>query len=140
VSKKIDRIALAEAAIVHANPPRNEVDRTLGLPTRLYVATAACYFGFLAIMSLALMELRLAIPMAICFIFVAMFAGAVAKWVRMDPPNSASALSWAAFQHRGIYINTGHIAARDAIAQVLTVPLMILGWGVFIAVLVASIR
>ena len=40
----------------------------------------------------------------------------------------------------GMFINTGHIAARDAVAQVLTVPLMILGWGVFIALLVASIN
>jgi hypothetical protein len=140
VSRKIDRAALNEAAIVHAALPPAGVDRTMGLPTRLYVATAACYFGFLAILSLALMEPGLAIPMAICFLFVAMFAGVVAKWVRMDPPNSASALSWAAFQRDGMFINTGHIAARDAVAQVLTVPLMILGWGVFIALLVASIN
>jgi hypothetical protein len=139
VSRKIDRTALNEAAIVRADPPRTGIDRTMGLPTRLYVATAACYFGFLLVLSLALMEPRLAIPMAICVLFVAMFAGVVAKWVRMDPPNSASALSWAAFQRKGMFINTGHIAARDAIAQVMTVPLMILLWGVFIALLVASI-
>jgi hypothetical protein len=139
VSRKIDRASLNKAAIVHEAPPESRVDRTMGLPTGLYIATAACYFGFLLVMSLALMEPGLAIPMAICVLFVAMFAGVVAKWVRMDPPNSASALSWAAFQRKGMAIQTGHIAARDAVAQVLTVPLMILLWGVFIAVLRASI-
>lgn len=135
MSRQVSAAALIEAASVSNAPPRTRVDRTLGLPVGLYIATAACYFGFLFVMSLALMEPRLAIPMAICFIFVAMFAGVVAKWVRMDPPNSSHALSWGRFQLQGISAHTGPVTARDAAAQVLVLPVLILFWGIAVAVL-----
>jgi hypothetical protein len=135
VSKQITAATLIETADVSEAPPRTRVERTFGLPTGLYVATVACYFGFLLVMSLALMEPRLMIPMAICVIFVAMFAGVNAKWVRMDPPNTAKALGWGRFQLDGIVTHTGRVTARDATAQVLILPVLILLWGIAVVVL-----
>lgn len=139
MSKRIARTVLSESAIITAAPPRSAIDRTFELPTRLYVLTAACYFGFLLVMSLALMEPGLAIPMAICVLFVAMFAGTAAKWARMDPPNPAKAMGWNQFQNRGIATYTGRVAAGDATVQVLILPVLILVWGVIIAVTVGTL-
>jgi hypothetical protein len=126
---------LLKTATVSDTQPRARVDRTLGLPTGLYIATAACYFGFFFVMALALMEPQLAIPMAIFVVFMIVFGAVVAKWVRMDPPNSSHALSWGTFRFYGISTHTGPVAARDATAQVLILPALILFWGTAVAVL-----
>jgi hypothetical protein len=135
MSRQVATATLIETASVSDALPRTRVDRTLGLPTGLYIATAACYFGFLLVLSLALMEPQLAIPMAICVIFVAMFGGVVAKWVRMDPPNSSQPLGWGRFQLDGIVTHTGRVTARDAMAQVLILPVLILLWGIAVTVM-----
>ena len=42
---------------------REAIDRSFELPTALYVATVACYFGFLAVMGAAFMNPGLVLPM-----------------------------------------------------------------------------
>jgi hypothetical protein len=129
VSKLLPTAALVQAADLSAAPPRTRIERNFGLPTRLYAITAACYFAFLGILSLALMEPQLVIPMVICVIIVAAYFIVPRKWATMRPDNAPPPLSWSKFKQHGIATHTGPVAASDAVAQVLILPVLILLWG-----------
>lgn len=138
MSKKLDIAVLQQTAVVHDSPPRHTVDRTMGLPVGVYAALGACYFGFLGTLSIGLMDPGLAIPVAICFLFLVMFGGCIALWVRMSPANSSQALTWAQFKRQGIMTYTGRMSAPDAIGQIMTVPVLLFAWGVFVTALCAT--
>lgn len=109
---------------------RQHVDRSFGLPTGLYVATIAAYFAFIAIMGIGLAQRELIIPMGICVTYLVMFFGVPAMWVRMKPKTDAEPLSWVEYKMDGIDTWTGRIKAKDATAQVLILPVLILFWGI----------
>lgn len=139
MSKLLPIATLAQTANFSATPQFTRVERSFELPNRLYVITAACYFGFLAVLSLALMEPQLVIPMAICVVFVVMFFAVPRLWTTMRPEHSAQSLSWSRFKQRGIATHTGPMTARDAAVQVLILPVLILLWGCVIALIRALI-
>jgi hypothetical protein len=66
--------------------------------------------------------------------------GVPAMWVRMKPDHVSQPLSWRDFSRFGINTYTGKMSARDATGQVLILPVLILGWGVAIAVIAAIVR
>jgi hypothetical protein len=118
---------------------RQNVDRSFGLPTGLYVATIGAYFAFLAVMGIGLAQRELIIPMGICFAYVAMFFGVPAKWVRMNPANDARPQSWLDYQLHGVETWSGRIKAKDATAQVLILPILILFWGVATVIIATQV-
>jgi len=115
---------------------RQEIDRSFGLPPILHIATFGLYFGFLAIMSLGLGSRELAIPLAICFVFLAMAAAVPAKWVTMQPVNKTPKSSWIDFAQAGIETYTGRMRAKDAMVQVLILPVLIFLWGIAIVAMI----
>jgi hypothetical protein len=137
--------ALAKAAnVVPAPQPhagetgaRNEVDRSFELPTGLYVATVALYLGFVAVMAVSFMNPGLAVPMAIIAFFVLAGFGVPMMWARMHPIKAKGALSFGAFKNRGIVTATGPLSAGSAAVQVLVLPVLILVWGIAIAIIAA---
>jgi hypothetical protein len=88
-------------------------------------------------MALATMNPELVIPLAICALFLFVAFGVNAKWVRMNPVNSSKPLGWGRFSLEGIMTNTGRVSARDASAQVLVLPLLIVFWGLAVVTLKA---
>lgn len=131
---------LARVADVVAEPgkrPPTTVDRGFELPTGLYVATVAAYLGFLAVMASAFMNPGLVLPMVIFALFIVAAFGTPMLWVRMNPANSQQALTWGQFRNRGIQTATGHLDGGAAAVQVLILPVLILGWGVAVAVIAA---
>ena len=141
MAEKLNRQQVAELAIIHAEPPAprvpHEVDRNFGLPTALYVLTACGYLGFLGVMTAAVGNPGLAIPMAIFVTFIVMAFGVCAQWVRMKPDNPTGALGWDRFQHEGIMTATGRLSASQATVQVLILPVLILFWGIAGATIIA---
>ena len=115
---------------------RQEIDRSFGLPPVLHIATFGLYFGFLAVMSTGLGTRELAIPLAICFVFLGMAAAVPAKWVTMKPFNRTSKISWIDFTQEGIATYTGRMRAKDAIVQVLILPVLIFVWGIAIVAMI----
>lgn len=115
------------------------VDRSFELPTALYVVTAGAYFGFVGLMAASFGNPGLAIPLAVCAVFVAMFFGVAAMWTRMQPDNPRHPLTTEAFRNRGIQTLSGSLTAAEATIQVLILPLLIFAWGVAIAVIAASV-
>jgi len=128
---------LTQVATVSDAPVRTRVNRTFGLPTGLYATTVACYLAFLAVMSGLFMNAGLVIPMAIIVGFVIAAFGVCAIWPTMSPDNDSSALTWGQLASRGIQTLSGPLTAGEAAVQVLILPVLILVWGLAIAVIVA---
>lgn len=139
MSQQISHADLASMAQVTDAPVRTKVNRTFELPPALYAGTLIGYFGFLTIMTVCFMNPELAIPMAIFgFVILAGF-GLGYKWVAMNPENAAKTLSWGQFANRGVQTLSGRLTAFEASAQVLILPVLIIFWGLCIAVIVGTL-
>ncbi len=142
MSNHIERELVAGKAVVHEALPKgrsHEVDRSFELPPIAYGLTAACYFAFLGLMIAAVGNPGLIIPMAICAVFFVGFFGVPSIWVRMHPEDGKKAMTWGQFNQRGISTLTGRLGAGEAMAQVLVLPVLIVCWGLVIAVMVALV-
>ncbi len=138
-----DLIARGEARVVDHPadaPVRHQVekDRNFGLPTALYGTTIACYLGFLLIVGTAFANPVLAIPMAIIVLLIAAFFGVPAIWTRLRD-NVSEPETLGEFETRGIMTNTGRLTARDATTQVLILPVLLVCWGLAVAVIAAIV-
>jgi hypothetical protein len=139
-----DIIARGEARIVEppqAAPAREPqvVDRNFGLPAALYGATVACYLGFLAITGTAFANPELAIPMVIFALFIIAGFGVPTIWTRLAG-NTTAPQTLGEFAARGIMTHTGRLAPRDATIQMLILPVLLVCWGLAVAVIAAVVR
>lgn len=137
MSKHISTAELVQVAVVTDSPVQTKVERNFGLPTGLYVGTVGAYLAFLGVMSTLFLTGELAIPMVIFAFYIVMVFGLPGVWQKMKPNNDTSPLSWGQFRNRGIVTETGPLTAREASVQVLILPVLILVWGLAIAVIVA---
>jgi hypothetical protein len=126
--------APAEAVVRH----QVENDRNFGLPTALYGATVGCYLGFLLIVGSAFANPALAIPLAIIVLLIAAFFAVPAMWTRLRD-NRSEPQTLGEFETRGIMTNTGRLAPRDATIQVLILPVLLVVWGLAVAVIAAVV-
>jgi hypothetical protein len=129
------------ATLVPAVAPRpsTRAERTFGLHPALFVATIASYFAFLAVMAAAFMNANLAIPFAVFVAYLGMYFAVPGLWARVAGRPVGRFQSWAEFRSEGMDILTGHISGGGAIAQVLTLPFLILGFGSAVAVIAALV-
>jgi len=137
MSKHLTQAELQDLAIVNDAPVRTKVERNFGLPTGLYVATVALYLGFIGLMATLFHNPELAIPMVIFAGFIIIAFGLAGLWTRMKPDNDTTPMTWGQFGVRGIDTPSGRLTANEATVQVLMLPVLILGWGLAIAVIVA---
>jgi len=137
MSKHLTQAELQDLAIVSDAPVRTKVERNFGLPTGLYVATVALYLGFIGLMATLFHNPELAIPMVIFAGFIIIAFGLAGLWTRMKPDNDTTPMTWGQFGVRGIDTPSGRLTANEATVQVLMLPVLILGWGLAIAVIVA---
>lgn len=128
-------VELPEAATVRHQV---EADRNFGLPTALYGATIACYLGFLLTVGSAFANPVLAIPMAIIVLLIAAFFGVPAIWTRLRG-NPSEPATLGEFERSGIMTNTGRLSAGEASAQVLVLPVLLVCWGLAVAVIAAIV-
>ncbi len=139
-----DLIASGDARIV-AQPESPQVrhqveaDRNFGLPSALYGATVAGYLGFLLVVGSAFANPVLAIPMAIFVVFIIAGFGIPAIWTRLAG-NASQPQTLGEFEARGIQTHTGRLAAKDASIQVLILPVLLVVWGLAVAVIAAVVR
>ncbi|MDZ4308428.1 hypothetical protein [Allopontixanthobacter sp.] len=145
MSKHLTREVIADQANVVAIPAIIEVaqpvqvDRSFELPSGLYVATAACYLAFLAILATSFSSPGLIIPMAIIVTLIAGFFGVPAAWTRMAPGSAKRAMSPGQFSRGGISTLTGRLSAGEATVQMLILPVLIVLWALAIVTIAALI-
>ena len=136
-----ERIARGDARIVEQPAGvlhQVEADRNFGLPTALYGATVGCYLGFLLIVGSAFANPGLAIPMAIFVAFIVAGFGVPAVWTRLAG-NTTAPQTLGEFETRGVMTHTGRLAPKDATIQVLILPVLLVVWGLAVAVIAAIV-
>jgi hypothetical protein len=119
---------------------RGEYGRTFDLPPALYAMTVGGYLAYLAVMGIAFMAPDLVIPMAIFVLFVLAAFGTSALFARMAPPPPGWPRTMNAFMREGFECMTGHVSGTGASIQVLIMPVLILIWGICIALIAALVR
>lgn len=129
--------ALANVPDIEARP--NRAERTFGLHPALFVATIGAYVAFIGVMASTFTSPELILPFAICIVYIAMAFGTPALWGRVAGRPIGRYQTWAEFRDEGMEIETGHIGSGAAIAQVLVLPILIVGWAVAMAVIVAAL-
>ena len=127
----------ASSAMAPALP--NRAERTFGLHPALFVATIGSYFAFLAIMAAAFMNPNLVIPFAIFVAYLAMYFGVPGLWARVVGRPVGRFQSWSEFRSEGMDILTGSIGSGGAIAQVMVLPFLIVGFAVAVALIAALV-
>lgn len=137
MSQRLSHEQLKDLAVVTEAPVRTRVDRNFGLPTGLYAATVALYLGFIGVMAALFLNPELAIPMVVFAGFVVIAFGLAGYWAKMKPDHDTAPLTWGQFASRGIDTLSGRLTANEAAIQVLTLPVLILGWGLAVAVVIA---
>ena len=141
MSNQFSRTELAQAGMV-VQPPalrRNLAERSFGLHPALFVATIGAYVAFLGIMTTVFVSPELVVPFAICFVCVAMAFGTPAIWARISPRPEGRYQSWAESREEGLKIATGRISSGGAIAQVLVLPVLIVGWALAMGIILAFV-
>ena len=128
MSVRVDPIQLqADARVVAAPNERSCQDHSFELPTGLYLAMAALFFGFLAVLAIGLQTPGLIVPMAINFVFLAAFFGVPAIFVRSTKDDSR-AKSWSRFMDS---------SGKEAAVLMLVLPVFIFGWSLAIVTITA---
>jgi ABC-type spermidine/putrescine transport system permease subunit I len=145
MSRPIPREALARTGQL-APAPELAPNVRQALETRhfdLPVALHAGFFGtllvYLGIMFVGLRSPGLIIPIAICVIFTLGFYAVPALWSGMKPDHADGPMTLAALLERGIQTHTGWCRGRDAVAQVMILPVLILGWGIAVVSIAALV-
>ena len=139
-----DKIAAGEARIVgapaKAAAPRHQVDvdRNFELPTVLFAITVGLYLAFLGVMLIAFANPMLAIPMVIFAGFIIAGFGVPAIWTRLAG-NRSKPMSFGKFSNDGIMTHTGRCAPRDAMIQMLILPVLIVFWATAVAIIAATV-
>ena len=131
-------VDVVDAPHLIPNEP-NEVDRTFGLPVGLHTAFFGLFFAYLGIMGLGFAHPEMILPMAIFVIFTAGFYVVPMAWAVMNPAKSSKAMSMSQLMARGIETHTGLALGKDAVAQVLVLPVLILGWGIAVVSIAALV-
>ena len=137
MAEHISQQELTRVATVTTAPARTRVDRNFGLPSGLYAWTVGLYLAFIGLMTLLFSNPELAIPLVVIASFVAFAFGVAGICTKMSPDNGTSPMTWGQLSSRGIQTLSGRLTAGEAAAQVLILPVLILCWGVAIAVIVA---
>jgi len=139
MSQHVSHAELTAVATVSSAPSQHKVDRSFELPAGLYAITVGCYLGFLGLMSLLFMNGELVLPMAAFVISIVGGFGLGYKWVAMNPGNPARTLTMGQFANRGIQTLSGRLTAAEAATQVLILPVLLMCWGVAVAVIFAVV-
>ncbi|MBU2340838.1 MAG: hypothetical protein KKE77_06285 [Alphaproteobacteria bacterium] len=138
MSKHFTRELVAEQATIRAEPRQQlVVDRSFEMPKALYAATVALYLGFIGVLGLGLQSPGLAIPMAIFAIFIVAGFGVPMIWTKLAPQPGQRPLDLQQLMRRGIATHTGRLAGRDAVVQMMILPVLILVWGITVVAIVA---
>lgn len=134
---QLDADIVAVERLTEAAPQR--AARAFDLHPALFAMTIGSYFAFLAVMALAFMNPHLVIPFGIFAAYIVMAFGVPGAWAYLQPEAKGRRQSWAEFLREGIATGSGHLSGGAAVAQVMTLPVLIIAWGLAVAVIKATV-
>ncbi|ODP37049.1 hypothetical protein [Sphingomonas turrisvirgatae] len=130
----IHATAFANAQPIAQPLRRNRAEHVFDLHPMLHVGLFAGFFAYLGLMWAAFGEKQLAIPFAIFAIFLAGAYIVPAWWAWVVPDEGGRKPEWAEFMHEGFACETGWQSAQGVMVQVLIMPAVLIGWGLFLLV------
>ena len=130
---------LAEKAAIVAAPRRNRGERAFELHPAIHLMSIAAYLSFVLILTATFMGPDLVVGAGIVVVSVLALFLVPALWAQVVPDDGLRKQSWAEFLEEGVECITGRLTARQAMAQILTLPALLLGMGLFFAVLKATL-
>lgn len=129
---------LARDEVVEGPVQRACEDQSFELPAGIYIAMAAMFVGFIAVLSLAFND-HMLVSFGVIFAFLAAFFFIPTLFPRMARDNRTKALEWHEFASRGIDTATGRASAISATVLVLALPFLILCFAIAIASIAALV-
>ena len=131
---------LARSEVVVPPAERACHDQSFELPAGIYIAMAAMFGGFIAVLSFAFRGGHMAVVYGVVFAFIAAFFAVPALFPRMAPDEDRTkAMRWLDFADRGVATATGRTTAREATLLVLLLPFLILCFGIAVATIAAMV-
>ncbi len=118
---------------------RKRGERTFELHPAIHLMLIGAYSSFVGILCMAFMGPDLIIPAAIVAISVVGLFLVPALWGRVAPDDGLRKQSWAEFMDEGVECITGRLTAGEAMAQILVLPALMIGLGVFMALVKATL-
>ena len=137
--RQVTEVLVARDEIVAPPAARACDDQSFELPSRLYVAMATMFAGFVMVLSLAFRGGHMAVVYGVIFTFLAAFFAIPAIFPKMKVEGRTKPLSWTMFRYRGITTATGRTSAREATILVLLLPFLILCFATVVATIAALV-
>ena len=129
-----NRIVAAPAA---ARPNRGT--RPFDLHPAVHLMVIGAWTAFVGILALAFMGPDLVVPAGIILVSVIALFLVPGSWGRLAPDDGVRKQSWAEFLEEGMECITGKLTCGQAMAQILTLPVLLLGMAMFFAALKATL-
>jgi hypothetical protein len=128
-------------AIVHAAPPlrRNRGERVFDLHPGVHAMVIGLWMAFVLILCAAFMAPEMIVPAAIVVISVVALFLTPALWARVVPDDGLRRQSWAEFMSEGVECITGRLTAGQALAQIMTLPILLVGLALAMAAIKATL-
>lgn len=137
MSVHIPAAAFSDASLPHAAVRPNRLPRTFDLHPAIFIGLFGTFTAFLLVMAAAFMTKELWIPFAIFFVYLGMYFGVPALWVRASRAEEGPRQTWAEFMDEGVDTATGHMTASTALAQIFVLPALLLCWALAVVTISA---
>jgi hypothetical protein len=118
---------------------RNRGERTFELHPAVHAMIIGAYLVFAAILGTAFMGPDLVVPMGIVFVSIAALFITPGLWARVNPDDGLRKQSWGEFMVEGVECLTGYLTARQALAQILVLPGLMVSLALVFAVIKATL-
>jgi len=107
-------------------------DHSFELSTALYLTMAGLLLAFVTVLA-ASSKVHMVVSYGVIVAFIGMFFAVPAMFVRATPqPQRHRSLAWREFMDKGINTANGHCSGREAAVLVLTLPVLILFFGLVV--------
>lgn len=131
---------LAEKARIHpAAPLQGRGVRPFDLHPAVHFMLIGAWLGFVGILCATFMGPNLILPAAIFLVGIAALFVTPGLWARVADDGNGRRQSWAEFREEGIDTHTGRLTSGQALAQIMTLPVLVIVIAFFFAVLKATL-
>lgn len=119
---------LEQKARIHAAPllRRNRHERVFDLHPGVHAMVIGAWFAFVAILLVAFMGPDLVVPAGICILGVASLFVTPGLWAKVKGDDGLPRQSWSEFMDEGVATYTGHLEAKEALAQIMILPALLI--------------
>jgi len=139
MSIHIHAAEIAPRARVVAAPARRRGQRVFDIHPAVHGLTIAAYALFATILCATFMAPGMIVPAAIVAVSVAALFLTPGLWARVVPDDGKPKQGWAEFMDEGVNTITGRLTAGAAMAQILTLPALVVVLALAIAAIRASV-